>query len=135
MSDRHTISENAPAPSTAPLSAGAQLHLAREDAGLTLGAVAQQLKLAPRQVEAIENDYYALLPGRTFVRGFVRNYARLLQLDADAIVAALPGGASTPFDSPSLHSTGHTMGELPVTERARAGWARWVIPLTLLAMV
>jgi cytoskeleton protein RodZ len=136
MSDRHTVSPGMQAPANPPpLSAGAQLQLAREDAGLTLEAVAAQLKLAPRQVEAIENDDYALLPGRTFVRGFVRNYARLLQLDPDAVLAALPGGASSSLDSPALHATAHTMGELPITERARVGWARWVIPLTLLAMV
>src|SRR4029453_10576049 len=78
MSERHTISPNiGPATEPARPSAGTLLHLAREEAGLTLDAVAQQLKLAPRQVKAIEDDDFAGLPGRTFVRGFVRNYARL----------------------------------------------------------
>jgi cytoskeleton protein RodZ len=39
--------------------------------------VAQQLKLAPRQVRALEEENFGMLPGRTFTRGFMRNYARL----------------------------------------------------------
>jgi len=74
--------------SEAVSSVGAALRAAREAAGLSADAVAQQLKLHPRQVRAIEEDDYGRLPGRTFVRGFVRNYARLVNLDADAIVAA-----------------------------------------------
>ena len=62
--------------------AGTLLRSAREAAGLSLDAVAQQLKLAPRQVRALEESDFAKLPGRTFVRGFVRNYARLLRLDS-----------------------------------------------------
>src|SRR6267378_2207056 len=106
------------ASATHPLAAhsvGTLLKAAREAAGLTQDAVAQQLKLAPRQVRAIEEDDYARLPGRTFVRGFVRNYARLLRVDADAIVAALPGHESgSPLDRPTLTPTARPMAELPV---------------------
>ena len=66
-----------------PASAGALLRAAREGAGMTIDAVAQQLKLAPRQVRAIEEGDFSHLPGRTFVRGFIRNYARLVRLDVD----------------------------------------------------
>ena len=72
------------------------LAAARGRAGLSLDAVAQQLKLGVRQVQALEDDNFAALPGRTFVRGFVRNYARLLKLDADAVLAALPGSSAAP---------------------------------------
>ncbi len=57
--------------------AGALLRVAREATGMSIDAVAQNLKLAPRQVKALEEGDYAHLPGRTFIRGFVRNYARL----------------------------------------------------------
>jgi len=66
-----------PAPSTA----GGMLRAAREAAGMTLDTAAQQLKLAPRQVTALEEGDFASLPGRTFVRGFLRNYARLVHVD------------------------------------------------------
>lgn len=136
MTDRHTISPNlGPATEPARPSAGAQLQLAREYAGLTLAEVAQQLKLAPRQVKAIEDDDFAGLPGRTFVRGFVRNYARLLHLDADAVLASLPGGSTPSLDSPALHQTAPTIGELPAAERGKPSWTRWAIPLTLVAII
>ncbi len=120
---------------TIPLSAGMQLAHAREAAGLSQDSVAQQLKLAPRQVRALEDGDYDKLPGRTFVRGFVRNYARLLHLDPDAVVAALPGTSTPSLDSPALHPTAQTMGELPATERGKPGWTRWAIPLILIAIV
>jgi cytoskeleton protein RodZ len=51
--------------------------------------VAQSLKLAPRQVAAIESEDWGALPGNTMIRGFVRNYARVLNLDADALMRGL----------------------------------------------
>lgn len=120
----------------APRSAGALLAAAREAAGLTIDAVAQQLKLAPRQVRALEEDDYTHLPGRTFVRGFVRNYARLLHLDPEAVVAALPAAAAVPaLDVPELQETAPTMGELPVSDHSRPAWTKWAIPATLAAIV
>ena len=122
---------------TGAASAGAWLRAAREAAGLSEDAVAQQLKLAPRQVRAIEEDDYARLPGRTFVRGFVRNYARLVQLDPDAVVAALPSGeATSPLERLTYTPSSRPMGELPVDSGRRGGRAaRWLIPLLLLAVV
>ena len=68
------------------LEVGAELQRAREARGLALSEVAQQLKFAPRQLEALEQDRFDLLPGGTFVRGMVRNYARLLKLDPEPLV-------------------------------------------------
>jgi len=119
-----------------PAGAGELLRAAREAAGMSIDAVAQQLKLAPRQVKALEDGDYLHLPGRTFVRGFMRNYARLVRLDPDAVLAALPPGAAMPtLDSPALHPTAQTMGELPSAEPPRHGWTRWAIPLTLAAII
>jgi cytoskeleton protein RodZ len=118
------------------LAAGAMLRAAREAAGLTVAAVAQQLKLAPRQVTALEDGDFAKLPGRTFVRGFMRNYARLLRLDSDAVLAALPDTAAPAANEhPSLAPTPRPMGELPADAHARPSPARWAIPLALVAVV
>jgi cytoskeleton protein RodZ len=73
---------------TADLSAGQWLAQVRKEHNLTVADVSARLRLAPRQIEAIEADDYRRLPGRTIVRGFVRNYARLLQLDPAQVVAA-----------------------------------------------
>ena len=118
------------------LSAGAMLRAGREAAGLTIAAVTQQLKLAPRQVTALEDGDFAGLPGRTFVRGFIRNYARLLRLDADEVLAALPDAAAPAANEhPSLAPTPRPMGELPADANRRPSPARWAIPLALVAVV
>ncbi len=117
-------------------SAGARLREAREAAGMTIDAVAQQLKLAPRQVKALEDDDFAQLPGRTFIRGFMRNYARLVRLDPEALLAALPeGGAAPSLEHPSLASTTRVIGELPADAHGKPKAARWAIPLALVAIV
>ena len=117
-------------------SAGALLRSAREAAGMSIDAVAQQLKLAPRQVKALEDGDFTHLPGRTFVRGFMRNYARLVRLDPEAVLGALPVPTVAPtLDAPPLHATTQTMGELPTNEAPRHGWTRWAIPLTLVAII
>jgi cytoskeleton protein RodZ len=119
-----------------PGMAGALLRVARESTGMSIDAVAQQLKLAPRQVKALEEGDYTHLPGRTFVRGFVRNYARLVHLDPERVLGALPAGAAAPaLEAPTLQPTAPTIGELPTTDHSKSGWTRWAIPLTLAAIV
>lgn len=69
------------------LSAGQVLAEARERLGLSVVEVARQLRLSSRQIEALEADDHANLPGKTFLRGFLRNYAKLLQLDPEPLLA------------------------------------------------
>ena len=75
---------------------GAELKLAREARGLSVSEVAQQLKFAPRQLEALEQDRYELLPGGTFVRGMVRSYARLLKLAPEPLLERIAGRFQAP---------------------------------------
>jgi cytoskeleton protein RodZ len=79
------------APPDVTTTVGGSLRLAREAAGLSVIDVAQSLKFSPKQVELLEAGNYAALPGHTIVRGFTRSYARLLGLDADALVSLLEG--------------------------------------------
>ncbi len=128
--------DDAPQPPSGAAGPGARLRAAREAAGLSLEQVAQQLKLAPRQVRALEEEDFAQLPGRTFARGFVRNYARLLNLDGDDLLRLLPDSARTPaLEAPALHSTGAMIAELPSRGPARPGFSRWVIPIVLVACI
>jgi len=66
--------------------AGSILSAARQRQGLSVADVARQLKLGVRQIEALEADDYKSLPRITFVRGFIRNYAKLLQIDAEPLL-------------------------------------------------
>lgn len=75
---------------------GAMLRMAREARGTTIAEVAAALKMSPRQIEATENEDFSRLSGATFIRGFVRNYARLLKIDAAPVLAALAEQAALP---------------------------------------
>ncbi len=69
---------------------GAMLAEQRQKKGWTVEQVASLVKLAPRQIQAIEADNYAALPGLAVARGFVRSYAKAVGLDANALTAAMP---------------------------------------------
>lgn len=71
-------------------SLGKTLREAREFAGLSVADVANQIKFASRQIEALEADDFKSLPEMTFVRGFVRSYAKILNMDVQPLLAALP---------------------------------------------
>jgi cytoskeleton protein RodZ len=74
-------------------SPGPLLAAERERQGLSRTDIAQRLHMSVSQVEALEIGDYERLPRGTFLRGFTRNYARVLGLDADAMVALLAGDA------------------------------------------
>jgi cytoskeleton protein RodZ len=86
------------APEALP-SVGAILRSAREGRALQVGDIAQALKLGQRQVEALERDDWSVLPGTTFIRGFVRNYARLVDVDPAPLMAGLEGQLEKPANT------------------------------------
>lgn len=105
---------------------GATLARARENLGLTQVEVANRLKLTPRQIEAIEAEDWAHLPGEVFLRGFVRNYARVLNLQPEELIRPVDpdATATTTITAPS---EGLTIGRSPI--------ARWVaLPLAVLLL-
>ena len=77
---------------------GTLLREARENIGLSVIDVASQIKFAPRQIEALEADDYRHLPEEAFLRGFVRSYAKILHLDAQVLLAALPQKEAAPAE-------------------------------------
>jgi cytoskeleton protein RodZ len=74
-------------------SVGGILRAAREGMGMSIDDVVVKIKLAPRQIIALEADDYQSLPETAFLRGFVRSYAKLLQLEVQPLLDALPGSA------------------------------------------
>jgi cytoskeleton protein RodZ len=109
---------------------GGVLAAERQARGWSVEYVASHLKLATRQIQALEEDRYDALPGMVVIRGFIRIYAKMLGVDSAALVAALPAetapagiqsrpsrALSTPFSESSLPLRGRR--ELPV---ARLAW-------------
>jgi cytoskeleton protein RodZ len=69
---------------------GQMLASERERQGLSRADAAQRLHMSAYQIEAIETGDYSRLPKGTFLRGFVRNYAKVLGLAAEEALALLP---------------------------------------------
>lgn len=116
---------------------GASLQAARIARGMSVLDVAHALKLTARQIEAMESGELDRLPGRAFARGFIRNYARLLGLDGNHLLAKLGNLPSS--DAEQLPSLADSVAELPTPVsgsgrllRALTGGA---IALLVLAMV
>jgi len=78
--DKPTSQQHATAP-------GVALAAAREAMGLSVEQIADQLKLASRQVLAIERGDFDALPNRAVTRGFIRAYAKAVRLDPAPLVA------------------------------------------------
>jgi cytoskeleton protein RodZ len=79
---------------TAAKPIGRTLAEERERQGLSRLDVAQRLHMSAYQVEALEAGDFQRLPKGTFLRGFVRNYAKLLGMPADSVLPLL--AESTP---------------------------------------
>ena len=87
--------------SAAARTLGQTLAAERERQGLSRADVAQRLHMSAYQVEAIETGDYTRLPQGTFLRGFVRNYAKVLGLQADSLLSMLSEG-SVPAKRPGI---------------------------------
>lgn len=68
---------------------GQRLSAEREARGWSIDYVAGQLNLAQRQIQALEDENYAALPGVASVRGFVRAYAKLLKVEPGSLVSLI----------------------------------------------
>jgi len=90
MDVRENVSEADQTQQTGLAAVGATLAKAREQQQRTVESVASELHLRPDVVRAIENGDEEQLPALTFIRGYVKIYARLLTLDDAPLVARLP---------------------------------------------
>jgi len=59
---------------------------ARNAKNLTQKEVSSHLRLSVKQINALESDDFASLPQPMITRGFIRNYARMLEIDADPLL-------------------------------------------------
>jgi len=66
----------------------------RAELGMSLEDVANQLKFAPRFIESLEAGNFDKLPGRTFARGMLRSYAKMLDIDPAPYLAQVGPSAA-----------------------------------------
>jgi cytoskeleton protein RodZ len=109
---------------------GGRLAHERQVQNLSTTDVARQLKLSVRQVEALEAGQYQRLPGPVFVRGFIRNYARLLRLDPEPLLQS--AGESLPQQAP--HAEMLPSQDIPFPSAPTRRWPRYAIATALVVI-
>jgi cytoskeleton protein RodZ len=122
------VESAAPVPGIRP---GRALAEARDRRNQTIAEIAQQLKLSATQVEALEADDYAKLPGPVFVRGFVRNYARLMELDSETLVA----GLTLPQDPLTSGASLPHSHNIPFPDGRGPRWPIFAVAIAVLAAI
>jgi cytoskeleton protein RodZ len=93
---------------------GAQLRHLREQQGLSAQNVADKLCLNIKMIQLLEADKYNELPPPIFVRGYIRNYSKVLDIPSDTLIETfnrLIGEESAPFLTPQLKQKNQTSSE------------------------
>lgn len=102
-------------------SAGSLLRAARERQGLHIAALAAAIKVAPRKLDALENDRWHELPDATFARALAQTVCRTLKIDALPVLDRMPaveqaglenvaGSLNTPFNGRGGSTNGGPLG-------------------------
>jgi len=109
-----------------PASFGARLQWQRERLGLSVTDVAARLRLHPNQVRALEQEALSALPEAAYVRGFVRGYARVLDLDPAPLLADL-GQKLVPAAASVVDGMAQARDYSPVRAAAREHASRKIV--------
>jgi cytoskeleton protein RodZ len=106
----------------APL--GELLSAARIAKKLTQQDVSNSLRFSVKQIDALENNQFDVLPDAMITRGFIRNYARLLEIDVEPLL--LSYRALVPDNLPSNLSVQSSMREVSLTKESLP-WLKYIL--------
>ena len=85
---------------------GETLRQARESNGWSLAQVAVKLNLTVTSLSNLEAGAFDKLPGHTFARGYIRAYAKLLDMDQTVLVQQFDQYTGSDAQGSSVHSLG-----------------------------
>jgi cytoskeleton protein RodZ len=105
---------------------------------LDLEQISRELKISTHNLEAIENEQFDRLPGAIFAKSFVRQYARLLELD-DAELAAEVQSRLEPEPLPTFETVSKTSPRMtvkvPSLRSNGPAWKSMFLRVALLALI
>ena len=118
-------------------SAGQILASKRAEWELSVAEVAGHLNLSPDTIEAIEADEYSKLPGTTFIKGYIRSYAKLLQLDVENLMGNIDLQPERITEIPSSRAALRKKGKIRTRDKNRSGSKifKWIGILIVLGAV
>jgi len=124
---------------------GETLRRERMKRNLDLEQISNELKISTRFLQAIESDQYDKLPGGIFAKSFVRQYARLLGLDEEAIAGevqqALAPAPEVPVPVEKARQASVAPIQVPKVDEwetvgdKRFQWSGWLSAVVLVAVM
>jgi Helix-turn-helix domain len=110
---------------------GNSLREARLRQDLDFPEIEQQTKIRSKYLRALEEEQFDLLPGQTYVKGFLRSYAEYLGLDGQLYVDEFNSRYVTGEEEPPIRP----VRRYPVTRRGRGESRGIVLALAAIAAV
>ena len=107
------------------------LHEARTQKGLSLETLAEKLNLSVSQLQKLESDTLNLSELTTFERGYIRNYASLLEIEIDSYQSAFPDGMAVGSDLQPIHRFSYKSSK-PILSKS---WVKLLIFIFLVAAI
>lgn len=114
---------------------GQLLAQAREQQGLSQQQVADSLRLRLAVVQSIEADEYEKLASATFVRGYLRSMAKLLEVDEKQVFAAYEQLGYAQTDNNALKMQSFSRRKVKDRNENRLKWVSYIIIVVVLALV
>ena len=116
-----------------------QLRQAREAKNLTEQQVVEITKIRTDHLRALEAGNYDVFSAPVYIRGFVRGYAKLLNLDVPQVMAALEAelAGTTKFaEPPPLTEHPHSLIDFLTLHLSKVDWRKGLIGLgAIIALV
>ena len=114
-----------------PASLGEVLQAARVAKALSLQDVSDNLRYSVKQIDALEKGAFDLLPDAMITRGFIRNYARLLEIDAEPLLASYRQSVAS--ESDNLIAVRSTMRPVRLTKESQP-WLKYILASILILL-
>lgn len=111
---------------------GQLLRNAREQLGWTREQVASRIHLRLTLIAAIESDTYDKHTSHTFIRGYLRTYAKLVGIPEETILAAYDKLGLTPPDNIDMQSFSRRSRQQANDSRLKV--VTWLVILVLIAL-
>jgi cytoskeletal protein RodZ len=107
---------------------GAHLRQFRERRGLSLGELSRQTRIPETTLEALESERLERLPPETYVRGFIRAYARAVQTPEVEPLARYEKATA------AARAGALAVSEAAQGESSGSGRGQWVVFVVLFAV-
>jgi cytoskeleton protein RodZ len=118
-------------PQSQPATLGEVLQAARVAKQLTQQDISNSLRYSVKQINALEQCEFDLLPDAMITRGFIRSYAKLLEIDAEPLLASYRQSVSS--ESDKVIAVRSSMRPVQLTKESQP-WLKYILASILVLL-